>query len=50
MENLFYTTFNNLGFGFVNQSNSAKKILIVEDDEALIEVLGIIFTRAGYSL
>lgn len=48
MENL-NTAFNNMDFGFVARANSAKKILIIEDDEALIEVLGIIFTRAGYS-
>lgn len=48
MENLLNSTFNNLDFGFVAQANPAKKILIVEDDEALVEVLAIIFTRAGY--
>ena len=49
MENLFYTTFNNFDFGLVSQSNSGKKILLIEDDEALVEVLGIIFTNAGFS-
>lgn len=49
MENLLDSTFNNLDFGYVGQINSSKKILLIEDDEALIEVLGIIFTRAGYS-
>lgn len=48
MENLYHSVFNNVDFGFVSQSNSTKKILIIEDDEALLEVLGIIFTRAGY--
>lgn len=49
MEKLLNTTFNNLEIGFVAQGNSAKRILLIEDDEALIEVLGIIFTNAGFT-